>query len=348
MKIVDLSIRRPVTVAVVSAAAIVFGTVAFRNLAVDLLPDITYPSLTVKTEYAGTAPVEVESLLTRPIENAVGVVNNVVRVTSSSRADVSEVTLEFAWGTNMDFAALDVRERLDLLRLPPDAEQPILLRYDPRLDPIMKIALYGSEDLGRLRFTAEEEVKRRLERVEGVAGVLVSGGLEEEIQVELDERRLANLGLTAEEVRSRLAAENVNLTGGTLREGETQYLVRTLNELKRPEDMRRIVVRRSGPAIIRLEDVARVYTGHKERDIITHVNGHESVELAVYKEGGTNTVTVSDAVTGDLNRYRGELSAVDPDLNLEIVTDQARYIRQSVRQVLSSALYGGILAVMVL
>ena len=348
MKIVGLSIRRPVTVLVFSAAAIVFGLVAFKNLPVDLLPDITYPSLTVKTEYPGTAPAEVESLLTRPIENAVGVVNNVVRVTSSSRADVSEVTLEFAWGTNMDYAALDVRERLDLVRLPPEAEPPVLLRYDPKLDPIMKIGLYGSQDLAGLRFTAEEDVKRRLERVDGVAAVLVSGGLEEEIQVELDERKLAGLGLTAEQVRNRLAAENVNLTGGRLREGETEYLVRTLNELKRPADIRRIVIRRSGDAIIRLEDVAQVSTGHKERNIITHINGHESVELAVYKEGGTNTVTVSKAVRDRLKIVANELALSDPKLKLEIITDQARYIRQSVRQVLKSALYGGILAIIVL
>ncbi|NIV50170.1 MAG: AcrB/AcrD/AcrF family protein, partial [Gammaproteobacteria bacterium] len=137
MKLVEFSTRRPVSVFIFAVAAVVFGVVAFNDLATDLLPDITYPSLTVRTEYEGAAPIEVESLITRPVENAVGVVNNVVRVTSSSRADVSEVTLEFAWGTNMDLAALDVRERLDMLLLPADAERPILLRYDPSLDPIL-------------------------------------------------------------------------------------------------------------------------------------------------------------------------------------------------------------------
>ena len=137
----------------------------------------------------------IESLISRPVENAVGVVNGVVRVTSSSRADISEVTLEFGWGTNMDLAGLDVRERLDVLNLPPDAERPVLLRYDPSLDPIKRIGLSGDRDLIRMRLMAEEEVKRALERVEGVAAVVVSGGLEEEIQVEIDERRLANLGL---------------------------------------------------------------------------------------------------------------------------------------------------------
>jgi HAE1 family hydrophobic/amphiphilic exporter-1 len=348
MKIVDLSIRRPVTVFIFSVAAVVFGIVAFRNLAVNLLPDISYPSLTVRTTYEGTAPVEIESLITRPIENAVGVVNNVVRVTSSSRADVSEVTLEFAWDTNMDFAALDVRDRLDRVRLPLDAELPVLLKYDPSLDPIMRIGLFGSDELARLRFLGEEDVKRALERIEGVAAVVVSGGLEEEIQVELDERKLAALGLSVGQIASRLAAENVNITGGTLRDGHTEYLVRTLNEFMRPEDMRSIVVERSGDAIVRLSDVANVYTGHKEREIITRIDGAESVELAIYKEGGTNTVTVSNAVTDRLSSLRTELSRIDPNLRVEIITDQARYIRQAVREVLETALYGGLLAILVL
>jgi HAE1 family hydrophobic/amphiphilic exporter-1 len=348
MKIVDISIRRPVTVFIFAVAAVVFGVVAFRDLAVNLLPDITYPSLTVRATSEGTAPVEVESLLTRPIENAVGVVNNVVRVTSSSRADVSEVTLEFAWDTDMDFAALDVRDRLDRVRLPLGAEPPILLRYDPSLDPIMRIGLHGSDDLAQLRFVAEEDLKRALERIDGVAAAVVSGGLEEEIQVELDERRLAALGLTAAQVADRLAAENVNITGGSLRDGRTEYLVRTLNQFVRAEDMRGIVVQRSGDAIIRLADIARVYTGHKEREIITRIDGAESVELAIYKEGGTNTVTVSDAVTRRLEELRAELGRVDPRLRIDVITDQARYIRQAVREVLQTALFGGLLAILVL
>ena len=281
MKIVDFSTRRPVTILVFFIAAVVFGVVAFRDLAVDLLPEITYPSLTVKTEFEGTAPSEVESLITKPIENAVGVVNNVVRVISSSRSDTSEVTLEFGWDTNMDMAALDVRERLDLVVLPDDAERPVLLRYDPSLDPIMRLGLYGDEDLIRLRLIGEQEVKRLLERVEGVAAVLVSGGLEEEIHVELDERRIANLGLSASQIVSRLAAENVNLTGGRLQDGQTEYLVRTINEFERPSDMRHIVI---DPARrdIRLEDVARISRGHKEREVISRIDGREAVEIAIY------------------------------------------------------------------
>ncbi len=348
MKLIELSTRRPVTVFIFAVAAVVFGLVALGRLATDLLPDITYPSLTVRTDYEGAAPIEVESLITRPIENAAGVVNGVERVTSSSRADVGEVTLEFGWGTNMDIAGLDVRERLDQLDLPDDADRPVLLRYDPSLDPIVRIGVSGEDDLIRLRLLAEEEIKRALERLEGVAGVVVSGGLEEEIQVELDERRMANLGLSADLVRTRLAQENVNLTGGRLIEGQSEYLVRTIQELVRAEDLEQIVITSDQGAIVRLRDVGRVVSGSKEREIITRIGGLESVEVAVYKEGGTNTVTVSDAVRAGVEQLGEELRKIDPGLQLTLVTDQARYIRQSVNEVLKTAAMGGVLAVLVL
>jgi len=349
MRVVSFATRRPVTVFIFALAAVVFGGVAFRDLAVDLLPDITYPSLTVQTGYEGAAPVEMETLITRPVEDAVGVVNGVNRVISSSRADISEVTLEFSWGTNMDFASLDVRERLDQVRLPIAADRPVLLRYDPSLDPILRMGLAGGgSDLIALRLLAEEDLKRKLERLEGVAAVVVSGGLEEEIQVEIDERRLTSLGLTMNQVMNRLAQENVNLTGGRLRDGQTDYLVRTINELLRPEEMREIVIDRSQGAIVRLEDIARVYQGAREREVITRIDGNEAVEVAVYKEGGTNTVTVASAVLDRVNGLVEEIRQIDPQLELSVLTDQSRYIRDSVSAVIETALIGGSLAIVVL
>jgi HAE1 family hydrophobic/amphiphilic exporter-1 len=348
MKIVDFSTRRPVTVAVFALAGIIFGVVAFRDLAVDLLPDISYPSLTIRTELEGAAPSEIETLLTRPVENSVGVVNGVTSVRSSSRADRSEVTLEFGWGTNMDFAALDVRERLDMLQLPDDAVRPILLRYDPSLDPVMRIGLTGDEELVRLRLIGEREVKRLLERVDGVAAAIVAGGLEEEIQVEIDERRVANLGLSVEQVVARLAQENVNLTGGRLQDGQAEYMVRTIMEIQRAQDLDDIIVDTGGQGVVRLKDIARIVRGHKEREVITRIDGQEAVEIAIYKEGGTNTVTVVDRVTNQLDSVRERLKTTGRQLDLTVITDQARYIRQSVDDVLQSALYGGILAVLVL
>jgi len=348
MRIVKFSTRRPVTVFVFTMATVVFGLVAFRDLAVDLLPEITYPSLTIRTLYEGAAPSEVENLVTRPVENSVGVVNGVLKANSNSRAGVSEITLEFDWDTNMDMAALDVRERLDFVELPDEVGSPILLRYDPSLEPVIRIGISGDDDLIRLRRVAEREVERALERVEDVAAVVVSGGLEEEIHIELNERRLASLGLTVADVSTRLAQENVNLTGGRLEDGQTEYLVRTINEIERTSDIRSIAI--DGPAgtLVRLEEVAQVIRGYKRRKTITRINGQESVELSVYKAGGANSVTVVDAVLGRLEGVRSKLNNLNSGLELTVITDQARYIRQAIRDVLKTAIIGGSLAILVL
>ena len=203
MKTVKFSINRPVTITMLMVAAIIFGFVAFERLPINLLPDISYPTLTIRTEYPGTAPGEVENLLSEPIEEAAGVISGVVRTSSISRPGISDVILEFDWNTNMDFASLEVREKLDVLVLPRDAESPILLRFDPSLDPIMRIAIAGDESLIALRLLAEERIRQELESLDGVASVQVSGGLEEEIQINVDEGRLAALGIPITQISQR-------------------------------------------------------------------------------------------------------------------------------------------------
>ena len=195
---------------------------------------------------------------------------------------------------------------------------------------------------------AEEQIQRPLERIAGVAAVVVQGGLEEEIQVELDERQLANLGLSAETVAVRLREENVNLTGGRLRDGQTEYLVRTLNEVLQPRDLQDLVVSADSGALVRLRDVGTVRQGFREREIITRIDQRECVEVAVFKAGGTNTVSVSEAVQSGLEAVRDRLAKVDPGLTVTLINDQARYIRQSVREVLRTAMIGGLLAIVVL
>ena len=203
-------------------AALIFGLVAFERLAINLLPDITYPTVTVRTNYEGTAPSEMERLVTEPVEGSVGVVTNVIQVTSTSRPDVSDVVVEFGWGTDMDFASLDIREKLDRLQLPQGSEKPVLLRFDPSLDPIIRVGLYGQESLIALRLLAEEQIRPELEALEGVAAVRVNGGLEEEIHIEVDGPKLAALRIPLNQVVSRLEQENVNLTGGELQDGGGQ------------------------------------------------------------------------------------------------------------------------------
>jgi HAE1 family hydrophobic/amphiphilic exporter-1 len=355
MGIVELSLRRRVTVAMVSIAVLLFGFVAFTRLPINLLPDVSYPTLTVETRFPGAAPAEVESLVTRPVEEAVGVVAGVERMSSVSRPGLSQVTLELGWGRNMDFAALDVRQKLELLTLPEESEKPVLLRFDPENSPIQRLYVAAAEpaegaeapppDLYQLRYVGEEVVKKDLESTEGLAAVQVLGGYEEEIEVRVDEGKLALLGLSIGEVRDRLGRENVNQAGGSLYEEEARYLVRSRNEFEDLGDvLDTVLIAREGRNVA-LRDVATVERGHKRREVVTRYRGREAVELALYKEGDANTVTVAKAVAERLERIREELP---PGVEVVSGADQSRFIQASIREVLSNAFLGGAIAIVVL
>jgi len=348
MKIVEFSIKRPVTVTMLFVAIAVFGVVSYDQLALNLLPEISYPTLTVRTEYEAAAPAEVEKLISQPIENAVGVVENVVRVSSVSKPEVSDVILEFGWNTDMDFAGLEVREKLDLVNLPLDADDPILLRYDPSTDPIMRVSVTGSDRLASIRYLCEEFIRPSVESIAGVAAVNVSGGLEDEIYIELDEQRISNLNLSITEITSALSQENINVTGGTLREGEGKYLVRTINEFQTVEEIDRIIVALRNGAPVRLGDVGGAYRGYKERDIITRINGEESVQIAVFKAADANTVSVAADVREKLGELEESYKGQREPLQFDVVFDQSGFIQESVDEVLNTAVIGGILAVIVL
>ena len=288
---------RPVAILMVVIGIWVFGWISYRQLPLNLMPDITYPSLTVRTEYAGTAPEEVETTISRPIEQALGVVDNLVSISSISKAGQSDVKLEFTWDSDMNRATSDVREKLDNVFLPEDVKRPIILRYDPSLDPIMRLGLYGDVSLFYSRYLAEEELKRVFETIAGVAAVKVKGGLEEEIRVELDEQKLTLIGINIQQVKNRLAQENINLAGGNLKEGQTEYLVRTLNEFKTIAEIADIVIGNWNNREIKIRDIGEVKRTNKDREIITHINGNESVEIEIYKEADANIVAVAKRVS---------------------------------------------------
>ena len=289
--------RRPVAILMAVMAVCVFGWVSYKRLSLTLMPDISYPTLTVRTEYPGTAPEEIENLISRPLEQELGVVPRLVRINSISKAGQSDVVLEFAWDADMNVVAQDIREKVDRVRLPDGAERPLLLRYDPSLDPILRFGLHGPQSLYELRYLADHEIKRTLEALDGVAAVKVKGGLEEEYQVRVDERKLALLGLDINTLNTRLAQSNVNLPGGNLHEGQTQYLVRTMNEFRTIGEIGELIIaRQPGGVDVRLRDVAEVTASHKELEVITRVNGRESIEIEVFKEAGANVVEVARRV----------------------------------------------------
>ena len=295
-----IATRRPVAILMVVLAVCVFGWVSYQRLSLNLMPDISYPTLTVRTEYPGTAPEEVETLLSRPLEQELGIVPHLVNISSISKAGQSDIILEFEWDTDMNAMSQEIREKADRVWLPQDAEKPLLLRYDPSLDPIIRIGLHGPQDLYALRYLAEHDIKRELEALVGVAAVKIKGGLEEEIHVALNERQISVMGLDINQINNRLAQNNVNLPGGNLREGQVEYLIRTLNEFVTVDEIAGLIVARQGNADVYLRDIAEVGRSHKDREIITRVNGRESVEIEIYKEADANIVAVAERVRNAL------------------------------------------------
>ena len=392
----EFSVRRRVTVAMATLTVVLFGLIALGDLKVNLLPDLSYPTLTVRTEYTGAAPLEIEALVSDPVEEAVGVVKGLRKLKSVSRTGQSDVVLEFAWGTDMDQASLEVRDKLETLRLPLEVKPPVLLRFNPSTEPILRLVLTGKDgaqpdaELMRLRRYADDELKKRLEPVAGVAAVKVGGGLEDEVQVLIDQNRLAQLRLPLDTVINRLAQENVNISAGRLEEGSQRYLVRTINQFETVEQMRDLLITGGssgggnaaaqeaaaaasriaamsaeaaaaaaaanaaaqgdssapgGGLPIRLRDIATVEQGYKEREAIIRLGAVEAVELAIYKEGDANTVSVADAVHVALDAAR---KALPPGTELSVIEDQAIFIRKALHEVRVDALIGGTLAILMI
>ena len=372
-----LVVDRPVAVLMLFVAAAVFGVVSYSQLPLNLMPDISYPTLTVRTEFPGAAPEEVEGQVSRPIEEALSTVDGLVEIESRSRAESSDVVLEFDWDTDMDGAAQDIRERLQTTWLGDGVERPLILRYDPSLDPILRIAVSvdpsagdipeGDAALFLLRDIAERELKPDLEAMDGVAAVRVRGGLTRQILVALREDWMAARGVSLSQVRSTLLAENVNLAGGKIMEGETEYLIRTLNELRSVQEVEDLEVPRGDGTRVRIGELAQVREVAQDREVVSHLDGREAVELEVFKEADANIVSVARRVKERL--LGGEQVELPPGLDPEIVAmftqtslsdelpdgvavavldDQAAFVEAAVNNLRSTAAIGGVFAVAVL
>ncbi len=364
MSIPGISTRRPVAVWMLFLAVILLGLISYARLPIDLLPDVSYPKLVVYTSYPDVAPAEVERLVTERIEGEAAAVPGVERVTSVSREGVSLVTLRFAWGTDMDFAMLNVRERLDNVResLPETATRPAILRVDPESEPIMVLSVVGGEDLWQTKELAETVFRRRLEQLDGIAQASVTGGLDREIQVEVDPRLLDAYGLTIEQIGVALNAANVSAPGGTILQGRYRYPLRTLGEFQTVDEIADVVVARQKPGqrgatpaagadqpgggvrLVRLRDVGRVVDGFAEREAIARYGGKEAVGLLVFKESGANTVRVAESVRDVI----GQLTEEYPAVHVDVAYSQAGFIADSISNVVQSLVFGGILAFLVL
>ena len=359
MALPALATRRPVAVWMFFLAVILLGVISYSRLPTDLLPDVSYPRFVVFTSYPEVAPAEVERLVTQPIEAAAAGIPGVEDTESVSREGVSLITLNLRWGTDMDFAMLNLRERMDNVRgaLPESATRPTILRVDPESEPIMAVSVAGGADLWETKDLAETVFRRRLEQLDGVAQVAVTGGLDREIQVNVDRGLLEAYGLTQREIGVALAQANVSSPGGSILQGRYRYPVRMLGEFQTVDEIRDVVVARSqAPQSaqessadaafreVRLSDVAEVIDGFADRESVARFAGRESVGLLVFKEAGSNTVSVADLVRENLDI----LSEEYPDVRLDVANSQAGFISDSISNVVSALVLGGILAFVVL
>ncbi|MDT8437101.1 MAG: efflux RND transporter permease subunit [Gemmatimonadota bacterium] len=342
----DLSIRRPVATAMAFLIVIVLGVVGLRDLPVDLLPEIEYPRLAVWVGYPNVGPEEMESIITDPLENALSGIPNLERMTSSSEEGRSVVRLEFARGTNIDEAANDIRAALDRIRddFPIEASPPGIWKFDPNAREIVTIAVTSTRDLEELTRILEREIAQRFEQIPGVGSIEISGGIYREVQVQLRRDRLKAAGLTASDVQAALAAENVQLPGGNVKEGITDRYVRALGEYASVDEIAATVVATRDGRPIRVRDVADVVDGYSDVWNMEELNGVPVVRIGLQKQSGSNTVAVADAIRDETARVNEDRA----DMELTVVSDQSEFIRQSMNSVQSSALWGGLLAILVL
>jgi HAE1 family hydrophobic/amphiphilic exporter-1 len=349
--LIHFATQRRVTVTMLAFTLMLFGSIAIKEMSVTLLPDLEYPTFTIRTEYKNAGPEEIELLITKPVEETAGVVKGLSRIYSVSSTGRSDVKLELSWDADIKQAAYEIRDRIDSVRLPLDAEPPVLLRFNPSTAPIMQVVLTLDEkgdnlnQLKKLRTYTEQVFKKKLEPVAGVAAVKISGGLEQEIHVEPDQYRLAQLGLSINDISGRLRQENINLSGGAIKQGSQLYLVRTVNQFEDLQSIRDIVISLKEGTPIRIRDVAKVTLNHKDRDSINRLDGKEAIEIAIYKEGDANTVKVAENVRKALKLLEKDL----PDSSaLKIINDQSIFISDAIGNVVNAAIIGGILAIIVI
>jgi HAE1 family hydrophobic/amphiphilic exporter-1 len=346
MSLSDLSIRRPVATAMTFLAIIVVGSVSFYYLPVDLLPEIEYPRVTVYTNYPNVGPEEVESIITDPVANAVSSVPNVERMTSQSEEGESRVNLEFAQGTDLNAAANDVRAALDRIRddLPVEAEPPGIWKFDPNSQEIVSIAVESSRDMESLTRLLERNLGKQFEQIPGVGTLNIRGGIYRQIRVNINRDRLKSYNLSAAQVQQAIAQSNVALPGGNVKEGLSDLYVRTQGEYESLDEIRRTVVARAGETPIRVEDVAEVVDGYEDLSRIAELNGIPVLRLQIQKQSGANTVTVADNIRSEVER----INATRSDVQLTVVSDQSDFIRKSINNVQNSAIWGSLLAILVL
>lgn len=346
MSLSEFSIRRPIFTIMLTLVIVVLGFISLSRLPIDLMPDITFPTLNVSTSYPNTAPEEMEQIITRPLEEALSSVPGVEEIFSSSSQGSSTVRVMFAWGTNLDEAANEVRERIDRIigRLPDGVSRPTLRKFDPAQMPILMVGILADLDPIQLRKIVDEQIAYRIERVPGVASVDVWGALEREIQVNLYPDKVKALGLPLDLIINKIRQENIDIPAGTIEKGNYEIVIRIPGVYTRIDEIRETIVAVRDGATIRLKDIASVEDTHRRITRVARINGIPGVRMMVYKQSGKNTVNIAEGVLKEIERLRQDY----PQIQFITIRDSSKFIKRAISNVASAATYGGILAIGVL
>jgi HAE1 family hydrophobic/amphiphilic exporter-1 len=347
MDMIRGSLKNPVARFMVAIGIILLGIIAFSNLAIDLFPEISYPIVSVVTDYPGASPEDVEVTVTRPIEKRVSRIQNVRHVSSRSREGFSVVTVEFYWGTDLDIASTDIQRNINEILdvFPEEAKQPIIIKFDPSQISVVVLAVTGPLEDYQLRELGEDFIAPRLENLKGVASANVFGGQVREIHVEVERSKLERLNLPLDRVAQAVRTGHMDRPGGSLNTGKREYSVRTLGRSPEVRDLEEIVVSHQNGNPVRLRDIGRVKEGYEDIQSEVHVNGVKGVVIGVQKQIGGNTVAVVDQVLKTLPLIQKELPK---GVSLEVVSDQSIFIRKSIQNLQKEAIMGALLAVVII
>ncbi|MFV9510429.1 efflux RND transporter permease subunit [Tepidibacillus sp. LV47] len=347
MKLVDLSIRRPIGVLMIVIAILLMGTISLKNLAIDLYPKLNLPIAIVVTDYKGAAPQEVEKLVTKPLEGTLGTIEGIKRLQSTSSPGQSLIILQFDWGANMDEKVNSMRDKLDLVTsfLPEEAGKPLVLKLDPTAIPIVRLSVSGDMDGNRLTQIAEDIIKPRLERTPGVANVSLLGAKEKEVKVEVSPVYLSGYGLSINQIIQILSSENLAATAGNVNKGDQELLLRINGEFANVDQIKNVLIPLPKGGTVKLKDIAKVTEVNKEVTEITRVLGKPSLSFDISKKSDGNTIQVTNELYKSLN----EIKKVLPEgVHIDTVYDLSIFIRQSIDNVIQNLIVGGTLAIAIL
>ena len=343
-----IAVERPITLLMTTLIFVGFGIYGLQNLRLNLYPDVSFPTITVYTSYEGVAPEDIETLVTRPIEESVGSISGIRRIRSLSSQGASVVKLNFNWGTDLYEAENDVRKQLGFVErsIPDDAQSPLVFSYDPNQEPIVVLTLTSNARSPRdLRTYANQILEQRIERVNGIASVETSGGLERQINVTIDNEKMRLYNITIAEIAAKLAQENIQVPAGQLSEGNTIYSLRTIGEFKNIDQIRNTIITvREGQALL-LKDIAVVDDGIAQPIGNVHIDGEDGVILNVYRQSDANVVSAATDVIESLDDIKRSLPQ---DVQIKVLTNKAEFIQQSIQNLLLTGIQAVILVVLIL